>query len=111
MKKTKLESYGKEEKLNESMDLTPEAREIRLSSLAMDAAEKQLRDGSASAQVITHFLKIASKNYKLEIEKLQNENELLKAKADNLKSQKRTEELYEKALNAMREYSGYGDQS
>ena len=89
--------------------LTPEARENQLVSLAINLAEQQLRDGTASSQVITHYLKLGSQKERLEREKLQRENELLKAKTDSIASAKRTEELYENALRAMREYSGHGD--
>lgn len=91
--------------------LTPEARDSQLASLAVDLAEQQLRDGTASSQVITHYLKIASfrEKQRLEVEKLEAENKLLMAKVEVLKSQKRVEELYENALNAMRAYNGQGD--
>ena len=85
---------------------TPEARENQLISLAVDLAEQQLRDGTASSQVITHYLKLGSTKERLEKEKLAEENKLLKAKTENLKSQQRTEELYTKALMAMQDYSG-----
>jgi hypothetical protein len=85
---------------------TPEGRENQLISLAADLAEKQLVDGSASSQVITHFLKMASTREKLEQERLQRENLLLSAKVDQMASVKRIEELYETALNAMRQYAG-----
>ena len=85
---------------------TPEGRENKLISLAADLAEKQLRDGSASSQVITHFLKLASTREGLEQERLKRENLLLSAKVDAIASAKRIEELYEKALNAMRHYTG-----
>lgn len=85
---------------------TPEGRENQLISLAVDLAEKQLISGNASAQVITHFLKLASTREKLEQERLQRENLLLSAKVDQIASGKRIEELYEKALNAMRVYAG-----
>lgn len=85
---------------------TPEGRENQLVSLAVDLAEKQLEDGSASAQVITHYLKLGSTREQLEQERLQRENELLKARVDQLSSAKRIEELYETALNAMRTYAG-----
>lgn len=85
---------------------TPEARENQLISLAVDLAEQQLRDGTASSQVITHYLKLGSTKERLEKEKLAEENKLLKAKTENLKSQQRTEELYAKALMAMQDYSG-----
>lgn len=86
---------------------TPEARENQLISLAVDLAETQLREGTASAQVITHFLKLATKRAELEREKLVQENKLLEAKTDSLQSQKKTEELYRDALEAMKSYSGF----
>lgn len=89
--------------------LTPEARENQLVSLAVDLAEKQLLEGTASSQVITHYLKIGSTKERLEMEKLKEENNLLKAKAEALKSAKRVEELYADAIKAMRKYSGHGD--
>lgn len=85
---------------------TPEARENQLISLAFDLAEKQIEDGTASAQVVSHFLKLGSSREKLEQERLARENELLGAKAEALASQKRIEELYSEALNAMRRYGG-----
>ena len=85
---------------------TPEGNEKQLISFAMDLARKQLLDGSASAQVISHFLKQGSSRERLEQAKLEQENLVLAAKVDQLKSAKKVEELYESALNAMRTYSG-----
>lgn len=85
---------------------TPEARENQMIALATDLAEKQLRKGTASAQVITHYLKLGTEKARLENEKLENENELLKAKVETLQSQQRSEELYREAINAMRSYAG-----
>jgi hypothetical protein len=85
---------------------TPEGREGQLISLAVDLAERQLIEGTASAQVIGHFLKMASTREKLEQAKIQHENLLLSAKIEQIASGARIEELYEKALNAMREYGG-----
>lgn len=87
--------------------LNPEARENQMISLAVDLAEKQLIEGTASAQVITHYLKLGTMNHKLELEKLSKENELLKAKTETLQSAQRVEELYSNALEAMRNYSGH----
>lgn len=88
---------------------TPEAREQQMISLATDLAEQQLRDGTASSQVITHYLKLGSSKDKLEKEKLQEENKLLKAKTQAVESSKRIEELYEEALAAMKGYRGESD--
>lgn len=85
---------------------TPEARENQMISLAVDLAEKQLRDGTASNQVIVHYLRLGSKKEKLEQEMLEKRTELLSAQADSVKSAQRVEELYSDALKAMRIYSG-----
>ena len=88
--------------------LTPEARENQLISLAVDLAEKQLLDGTASSQVITHYLKLGSTKEKIEKEILEKQKELISAKTEALQSAKRIEELYTNAIAAMREYSGHG---
>ena len=89
--------------------LTPEARENQMISLAIDLVEKRLLDGSASSQETTHFLKLATTKAKLEKEILEKQKELLAAKTESLKSAKRVEELYSKALKAMQNYQGNGD--
>ena len=86
--------------------LTPESRENQLVSLAINLAEEQLRNGTASSQVITHYLKLGTTQARLEKEKLERENELLRAKTEALVSQKQTEELYRNAILAMKSYSG-----
>lgn len=85
---------------------TLEAREKQLISAAVDLAEQQLLKGTASSQVITHYLKLGSTKEKLEKEMLEQQVGLLKAKTDNLQSSKNVEALYKNALNAMRAYSG-----
>ena len=89
--------------------LSPEARENQMISLAMDLAEQQLRDGTASSQLITEFVKRGSTKARLEKEILAEQKELLVAKTEALQSQKRVEELYAEALKAMRNYNGQGD--
>lgn len=86
--------------------LTPEARENQLISLSFDLVEKRLKDGSATAQEVVHFLKLGTAKEILEKEKLEKENMLIKAKIDALESAKHSEELYLNALNAMKAYSG-----
>jgi hypothetical protein len=88
---------------------TSEARENQLIAAAVDLAEQQLRDGSASPSVITHFLKLASTKQQLEIEKLKSETEFLRAKAEAVQSNQKAEELYTNAIAAMRTYSGVDD--
>ena len=88
--------------------LTPEARENQLISLATDLAAQQLRDGTASSQVITHYLKLGTAKERLEREILAENKKLLAAKTEALQSAKRIEELYTNAIAAMRKYSGHG---
>lgn len=88
--------------------LSPEARENQMIALAVDLVEQRLLDGTASSQETTHFLKLGSTKNRLEMEKLQEENRLLKAKTEALQSAKRVEELYSEAIKAMRRYSGQG---
>lgn len=91
--------------------LTPEARENQLISLAVDLAEKQLREGTASSQVITHYLKMGSTKERIEQEIREKQKELISAKTEVLQSSKRIEELYSNAIKAMRRYSGRGDEN
>lgn len=86
--------------------MSDEARNARLISLAYDRAEEQLMNGTASSQVISHFLKLGSPREKAETIKAEKECRLVDAKIENIESSQRSEELYENALNAMRKYSG-----
>lgn len=85
---------------------TPEARENQMIALAVDLAEKQLSEGTASSQVISHFLKLGSTKERIEKEILVEQRSLIKAKTEAIRSAKKVEELYANALNAMRSYSG-----
>lgn len=86
--------------------LTPEARENQLIALAMDLAEQQLKDGTASSQLITEFVKRGATKAKLEMQKLEEENKLLRAKTEVLETSKNVEALYAEAIKAMQSYSG-----
>lgn len=88
--------------------LTPEARENQLISAAVDLAEKQLLEGTASSQVITHYLKLGSTRERLEREKLAEENKLLRAKTKAIEEAADMKELCENAIKAMQRYSGHG---
>lgn len=88
--------------------LTPESRESQLISLAVDEAEYQLRNHTASSQVITHYLKLGSTLAKIERDIKLEELKLIAAKTEQLKSMKRSEALMEEAIKAFREYSGNG---
>ena len=90
--------------------LSQEAWENRIIGEAYERAEQQIRDGTASSQVITHFLKLGTEKAKLENERLKHENELLKAKSEAIQSAKNVEALYAEAITAMKSYAGYGDE-
>lgn len=85
---------------------TPEGRENQLIAMAVDLTERQLQDGTASAQVITHYLKLGSSREKLEQERLAMELELSKAKIEQMESVKKVEQMYAEAMEAFRGYSG-----
>lgn len=85
---------------------SPEERENQMISLATDLAERQLRDGSASPSVINHYLKLATERYRRENAKLDNETILLQAKVSQIESQRRSDELLERAMKAFSLYSG-----
>jgi hypothetical protein len=90
---------------------TPEAREHQLIAAATDLAERQIHDGTASAQVISHYLKLGSTREKLEQQKLQEEVVLLRAKVESLQTARNVESLYADAIAAMKSYSGHQDES
>ena len=87
--------------------LTAEDREDQLIALAYDVAEERLRDRTASNQLIAEIMKLGTTKERLQKEKLQRENEMLRVKAEAIEAQKHTEELYAKAIEAMRAYSGH----
>lgn len=105
-KKKPESSPSTETKRRSRPALTPEGRENQLIALAVDVAEQQLRDGTASSQVIVHYLKLGSTKERLEMEKLKKENELLVARTQAMESTKRIEELYADAINALKTYNG-----
>lgn len=90
---------------------SPADRENEVIALAYDLAERQLRDGTATAQVITHFLKLATEKDQLEREILSEQKKLVSAKTESIQSSKRIEELYSEAVASMRRYSGRGSES
>ena len=102
MGKAKKETFAKQRPA-----LDPEARENQLIALAINLAEKQLMEGTASSQVITHYLKLGSTKERIEKEILEKQKDLITAKTEAIQSAKRVEELYAHALDAMRNYSGH----
>ena len=90
--------------------LTPESRENQMISLAVDMAEEQLRNRTASSQVLVHYLRMGTTKMALEKEKLENENLLLKAKTDAIEAQKKYDEKFEEVIRALRTYQGNGEE-
>lgn len=90
--------------------LNPDSRENQMISLAMDVAEQQMRDGTASPQLISHFLKLGSSENRIKMRKLQREIEFLEAKKESLESTQRIEEMYAEAMKAMKSYQGVDDE-
>ena len=88
--------------------LDPDARENQLIALAVDLVEERLRNGTASSQETTHFLRLGSSKARLDKEKVQLENELTKAKTESLHAQQHAEEMFAEAIKAMQKYSGNG---
>jgi hypothetical protein len=89
---------------------TPEAREAQMIALAVDVAEERLLDRTATAQEIIHFLRLGTVRAQLELEKIKQENELLKAKTDDIRSEQTRSEMFEKAVAAMKRYNGHQDE-
>lgn len=89
--------------------MTPDVREQQMIALAINLAEEQLRNGTASSQVITHYLKLGSSRERLEKELREKQKELMDAKTQAIQSAKRMEELYEKAVTAFTQYRGSDD--
>lgn len=86
--------------------LDPQARENQLIALAVNLAEEQLRNGTASSQVITHYLKLGSTKERIEKEILEKQKDLIEAKTKTLRAAERSDQFYQEVLEAMRAYSG-----
>lgn len=85
--------------------ITPEGREDQMIAYAINLAEEQLRNGTASSQVITHYLKLGSMKERQERQKLEEEIKLLKAKTEAIKSEQERNELYSQVIDAIRTYT------
>lgn len=107
---------GKVQNDNNNIDIrdirpaeTLEARENQMIALATKVAEQQMKDGTASAMVITHYLKLGTEKAKLERKQLEADIELKKAKVEAIESSRRMEALYKDAIEAMKLYTGARD--
>ena len=106
MASTRKESAVTPRKPRRRAATTPEGREIQMVALAVDEAERQIRNHEASSQVIVHYLKLGSTRERREQRRMELEADLLQKKMETMESAKRVEELYEEALKAMRTYQG-----
>lgn len=89
---------------------TPEEREQQMIAYAVDMAEEQLLNRTASSAVLVHYLKLGASKTELEKEKLRRENDLLEAKTEQVHSSQRVEELYSEAIAAFRGYNGFDEE-
>ena len=85
---------------------TEEEEEKRACGYAMDLAIKWMREGTAPAQVVTHFLKIGSLREQAELEKTRREIELLKAKKKAIESAEEQDKKYQEVIKAISSYAG-----
>lgn len=104
--KASKKSQQTEQKRTRRRALSPEAREQQLISLAMDVAEEQMENGTASSQIITHYLKLGALKEQKELELVEAEIALKKARVESLQREERIEELFKDALNSFKVYSG-----
>lgn len=88
---------------------TSEARENRIISYAIDLAEKQIREGTVSSQVLTHYLRLGTMKEKLRLVELERKNELMQAKVEAIRNSQVNNERYAEAIEAMKRYSGFKD--
>lgn len=107
--RTNTKPSGNPRKRRQIPSQTAEGRESQLISLAIDLAEEQLMNGTASAQVITHYLKLATEKERTERKLMEKQLELIEAKTESIKAQRRVDELYAEAIKAMKRYGGHGD--
>lgn len=95
-----------EEFISQITGTSPEAVEKEMINLAVREVEYRIRNHKASSQELVHYLKMGSEKERLEREKLEAEVELQKVKAEAIEAAKNSEELYNKAIEAMKHYSG-----
>ena len=88
--------------------ITPEGREDQMIAYAINLAEEQLRNGTASSQVITHYLKLGSMKEKYEMQRLKEEIKLLTAKTEAIKADRERNDLYTQVIEAIRTYTPHG---
>ena len=106
MAKYQKKNSNEEKQNRPKSPTTPDGKEKQMIAYAMDLAEEQLRNGKASSQLITHFLKLGTENAKLERLKLEQESRLLAAKVETLKNAEEKDVDYSKVIKALKHYQG-----
>lgn len=86
--------------------MSVEANDNEMISLANKCAREQLRNGTASSQIICHYLKQGSERERLAVEQARADLELTRAKTKAIESSERIESMFAKALSAFSDYRG-----
>lgn len=96
--------------MEERKATTPEAREQEMIGLAVNLAEQQLRDGTASSQVISFYLKMGAERERLERDILRAQSELYQAKTKAINDTAMNNEMIQEAMRLFKVYSGHRDE-
>lgn len=86
--------------------ITPEAREQQMIAKAERLAEQKLEDGTASPQIIVHYLRLGTTRALLEQELLKTKNDLMTAQAEAVRAQAQLETMFNDAVKVFTKYSG-----
>lgn len=86
-----------------------QAREDQLINMAYNEVERRISEGIATGPELVHFLRMGSTKGRLEKQLLERENELMTAKTEALNTQRKVEELYANAIEAMKSYRSDSD--
>ena len=84
--------------------LSPEEWENLLIAKSFRLAEERIDNGTATAAEIVHFLKAGSAKQREEMEKLREENALLRAKTSAIESERDRIGLYRDVITALGNY-------
>lgn len=105
----KVKKHDSQNEIKLRPALSPEAEENQIIALATDEARKRIQNGTASNQLLIHYLRLGNPKERIERAILEKQKELIEAKTESIRSEKRREELFTEAINAMRRYSGNGE--
>lgn len=91
--------------------ISPADHEEKMIGLAMNLVEQRLRDGTATSQETTFWLRLAAQREQDAInrEMMEKQMALMEAKIQSLQASDRMEQLITDAMEAFKRYSGYSD--